>query len=119
MPRNSKYTEKEDLYVLDRFMTVPQIANKIDRSEASVMNRRRFLYLKQSKFNGFGLSWQEYFVLKRVAQGMKNKEIADQMNLSERTIEVHRRNTMLKMNAKNYFHAIKIAYDHQILEPNK
>ena len=47
------------------------------------------------------LSVREEGVLKRIALGYSNKEIAAELNLSVKTVESHRSNAMLKLNLRN------------------
>lgn len=48
-----------------------------------------------------GLTSRERHILQLVLQGMKNKEIADTLFLSTRTVEKHRANFMKKLNLHN------------------
>ena len=61
------------------------------------------------------ISKREYQVLKEVALGLSNKEIADKLYLTESTIKTHVSNLLLKLNAKRRTQAIQIAKDLQIL----
>ncbi|MEL6852018.1 MAG: LuxR C-terminal-related transcriptional regulator, partial [Bacteroidota bacterium] len=47
------------------------------------------------------LTRREKQVLKMIVKGMTNKEIADQLEKSVRTIETHRFNLMKKLRVKN------------------
>ena len=47
------------------------------------------------------LSTREIDVLKNIVEGLTNKEIADLLNISKRTVETHRRNIMYKLELKN------------------
>ena len=48
-----------------------------------------------------GLTPREKEVLQLVAEGKSTREIADLLELSERTVETHRRRIMVKLNLKN------------------
>jgi DNA-binding NarL/FixJ family response regulator len=52
------------------------------------------------------LTKRETQIFELSANGMPIKLIADQLNLSERTVEKHRANIMAKANAKNMIEAI-------------
>ncbi|MDP3549641.1 MAG: LuxR C-terminal-related transcriptional regulator [Novosphingobium sp.] len=54
------------------------------------------------------LSARERQVLDRVANGESNKEIARLLNISPRTVELHRTNMMGKLGAKNAAEAIRL-----------
>jgi len=51
---------------------------------------------KLRKFKSYSLTKREKQILKLIIEGMKNKEIADTLNKSIRTIETHRFNIMKK-----------------------
>ena len=55
------------------------------------------------------LTVREREVLKLVAEGVKNKEIADLLFISVRTVEHHRANIMRKLNIKKTANLIKYA----------
>lgn len=55
------------------------------------------------------LTPREQQVLKCVAAGMMNKQIASQLGLSEITVKVHRRNMMRKMNANSLADLVRMA----------
>ena len=61
------------------------------------------------------LSKREYEVLQAIAVGLSNKEIADQLFVSESTIKTHVSNILVKLNAKRRTQAIQIAKELQIL----
>jgi len=55
------------------------------------------------------LTTREREVLKLIGEGISNKEIADLLFISIRTVENHRANIMRKLNIKNTAHLIKYA----------
>lgn len=55
------------------------------------------------------LTRRERQVMKRVAQGAMNKEIAAELDLSEKTIEVHRKHAMEKMEAQSLAELVRLA----------
>ncbi|MCH4559159.1 response regulator FixJ [Mesorhizobium jarvisii] len=55
------------------------------------------------------LSEREREVLSAVVAGMPNKTIADDLNISPRTVEVHRANLMFKMQASSLPELVRIA----------
>lgn len=62
------------------------------------------------------LSLREQEVLKQVAQGLSNREIAEVLNLSRKTVEVHRAKVMQKMQAENLSQLIRMAMTLGILK---
>lgn len=57
------------------------------------------------------LTEREKQVLNGLAYGMPNKTIAYDLGISIRTVEVHRSNIMLKLCARNFAQALKIAFE--------
>lgn len=60
------------------------------------------------ELNG-GLSLREQEVLQLVAQGASNKEIADQLFISETTVKAHLRTILQKLHARNRAEAVALA----------
>ena len=61
------------------------------------------------------LTSRERQVLQLVAQGNLNQAIADELEISVRTVEVHRRNIMDKLNLRNVAQLIKFAVDNNVV----
>ncbi len=62
------------------------------------------------------LSPRELQVLQRVAQGAANKQIANELGISEDTIKGHLRSIMDKLGANNRTHAVTIGLQRGIIE---
>ena len=71
--------------------------------------------INQKNLQNLDLSKREYEVLQAIALGFSNKEIADQLFVSESTIKTHVSSVLTKLNAKRRTQAIKIAKELQIL----
>lgn len=56
---------------------------------------------KQSSEETFALTARQKEILQLVAQGHTNREIGEQLEISVRTVEVHRFNLMRRLNVKN------------------
>lgn len=67
------------------------------------MQRQEFLH----RFDT--LTAREQDVLRRVAQGLSNQDIAQDLGLSRKTVEVHRARVMQKMQAATLSHLIRMA----------
>jgi len=67
------------------------------------------------KIEELQISKREYEVLKAIASGLSNKEIATQLYVSESTIKTHVSNLLVKLNAKRRTQALQIAQELQIL----
>ncbi len=73
----------------------------LDRVQAAVAEHRRTL-AEQAQMAGLrkrlaSLSAREHQVAERVSNGMRNKEIAADLGISLKTVELHRHNAMEKM----------------------
>ena len=55
------------------------------------------------------LTAREQDVLRRVVEGLSNREIAEMLNLSRKTVEVHRARVMQKMRADTLSQLIRMA----------
>jgi DNA-binding NarL/FixJ family response regulator len=63
----------------------------------------------------FELTRRELQILRYVVGGLSNKEIAEKLEKSVRTVETHRFNIMKKLNAKNIAELIRIAKEQNLL----
>jgi len=68
-----------------------------------------------SRIRDLEISDREYEVLKLIAEGLSNREIADRLFVSESTIKTHVSNLLLKLGAKRRTQAIQIAKASNIL----
>lgn len=71
--------------------------------------------INHKKIEDLGITGREYEVLQAIALGLSNKEIADQLFLSESTIKTHVSSLLVKLNAKRRTQALQIAKDYQII----
>ena len=62
------------------------------------------------------LTPREQDILQQVAEGLSNREIADLLNLSHKTVEVHRAKVMQKMSARTLSQLIRMAMALDILK---
>ncbi len=62
------------------------------------------------------LTQRELEILKMIALENSNTEIADQLFISPKTVETHRKNLMKKIGVKNSLGVYKFALKHQLLE---
>ncbi len=76
-------------------------------------------FLQNADTNDFDLyktlTTREREVLYMVAQGYTNVEIAEQLYVSPRTVEVHRSNMMRKLRLKNHTQLVQYALERKIL----
>ena len=72
--------------------------------------RRRARMQRQDFLNRFNeLTAREQEVLRRVVVGLSNREIAEALNLSRKTVEIHRANIMRKTRAGTLSQLIRMA----------
>lgn len=62
------------------------------------------------------LSDREMEVLKLIIKEYSNKQIADSLNISERTVETYRKNLFKKANTNNIVGLIKFAYSNNLVD---
>ncbi len=72
-------------------------------------------YLKQISCEGLVVSEREIEVIKFIAEGLSNKQIADAMYLSTHTINTHRENIMNKLGINNTAGIVMFAVRNNIL----
>lgn len=82
----------------------------VHHAVAEDRNRRRARAWRQALLVRFEtLTPREQDILQRVAEGLSNREIADSLNLSHKTVEVHRAKVMQKMGARTLSQLIRMA----------
>ena len=69
----------------------------------------------EQKIESLGISKRELEVLEAMAQGLSNKEIGEQLFVSESTVKTHVSNLLLKLDAKRRTEALKLAQQLNIL----
>lgn len=89
----------EDRVLID---AIERAASRLDRTEATDDAETLGMRLEQ-------LSERERQVMAAVVAGMPNKTIAYDLNISPRTVEVHRANVMAKMQARNLPDLVRMA----------
>ncbi|NLI24025.1 MAG: response regulator transcription factor [Bacteroidales bacterium] len=62
------------------------------------------------------LSEREIEILRKICQGYSNQEIADQLNISKRTVDKHRSNLLEKTGSKNTANLVIYALKHKLVE---
>lgn len=75
----------------------------------TVGNRRNREYMAKKRVDK--LSKREREVLLSVANGLSSQKIAEQLEISPRTVEIHRSNMLNKMGANNTSEAIRFAVE--------
>jgi FixJ family two-component response regulator len=76
--------------------------------EISKSNHSESLYSNEISARLLSLTEREKQVMQGVISGQANKVIAAEMNISQRTVEIHRANVMEKMQAKTLAELVKL-----------
>lgn len=63
------------------------------------------------------LTARELEVLQLVADGLRNKEVADRLAVSDETVKMHLRNLMQKLEVKDRTHAVMVAVRRGFIRP--
>jgi len=61
------------------------------------------------------LTGREIEIIRLMEQDLSNKQLAEALNISIRTVETHRKNIFKKTNTNNLLTLVKWAYEHQLL----
>ena len=69
----------------------------------------------EDRLKELAISKREYEVLKAMAAGSSNKEIANALFISESTVKTHVSNILIKLDSKRRTQAIKMAKEYHIL----
>lgn len=70
----------------------------------------------ETKVKTTGLSRRQIEVLKGLAKGQSNEEIAKELYISKRTVDSHRQNITKKLGVKNIAGLVKFAIKHKLLD---
>jgi DNA-binding NarL/FixJ family response regulator len=92
-------------FVAIAFLGIGLFINKRTQKQTALPNHE----IDLNKVEELGLSKREYEVLKEVALGLSNLEIAEKLFVSESTIKTHVSNLLVKLNAKRRTQAIQIS----------
>lgn len=63
----------------------------------------------------YGLTRREIEIMQHIGQALSNKEIADQLFISDQTVSVHRKNIMRKLQVNSTASLIKMAFEHNLV----
>jgi len=74
---------------------------------------------EKQQFPAPALTSRELEVLRLVAKGMSNREIADQLYISENTVKNHVRNILEKLHLHSRMQAVMYAVREQLIDPDE
>jgi DNA-binding NarL/FixJ family response regulator len=96
-------------------LAIIKIANGgIYFSEKILEELSRFGNLKKEK-EAAHLTQRELEIIRLIEKEMNNKEIADALFISERTVETHRKNIFRKTRTNTVIGLIKYSYEHKLI----
>lgn len=87
-------------------ITPPPRAKRLNVKKSTLDDR----FLMRQK-----LTRREQEILNLITKAMNNKEIAEQLYISDQTVGVHRKNIMRKLGVRNTVNLIKFALDYQLV----
>jgi len=90
-----------------------KVAYFLSSSDAADVVRPR---LSQVSCEGLGITDREVEVIKLIAEGLSNKQIADKLCLSTHTVNTHRKNLMNKLKVNNTAGVLMFAVKNNLLE---
>lgn len=86
----------------------------LDRSHANGRDTTSG-FLDQQFAGKYGLTRREIEIMQHIGQARSNKEIAEQLFISDQTVSVHRKNIMRKLRVNSTASLIKIAFEHHLV----
>jgi DNA-binding NarL/FixJ family response regulator len=95
--------------------------SEIEKAIQAVMAGKEFWLGKDSVrksiqgYNQLLLTRREIEVLKLIAEGLTNPEIADKLFVSTSTIDSHRKNLISKLQVKNTAALVRVAFENKII----
>lgn len=98
-------------YIAPGLHITPPNHKKVSKDAVQPKNRFEDRFIIKRK-----LTKREHEVLSLIAQAKNNKEIAEQLFISDQTVCVHRKNIMRKLGVRNTVNLIKMALEHQLVQ---
>lgn len=92
-----------------------KIASVLTSAEEVISNKA---IIKKFSCEGLTVTEREIEIIKYIAEGLSNKQIADKLNISTHTVNTHRKNIMSKLEVNNTAGIVMYAVKNQILETN-
>jgi two-component system response regulator FixJ len=102
---------------LEKPVNEQMLLDSVHHAVAEDQDRRRARAWRQALLGRFEtLTPREQDILQRVVEGLSNREIADRLELSHKTVEVHRAKVMQKMGARTLSQLVQMAMTLDILK---
>ena len=84
----------------------------------AILNGTQPVNLSDYNCDGINVSEREMEVIKLIAEGLSNKEVADKLFLSTHTVTTHRKNIMAKLGLNNTAGLVLFAVRENLVSPN-
>ena len=98
-----------DRFICGKILSVLTAEEEIKMNPAQV---------KLSTCEGSVVTERELDIIRLIAEGYSNKQIADKLFLSQHTVNTHRKNVMAKLGVNNTAGVVMYAVKNNLLEPN-
>jgi DNA-binding NarL/FixJ family response regulator len=84
-----------------------------------IMNHAPVEAVREASCEGITLTEREIDIVRLIAEGNSNKQIADELCLSTHTVNTHRKNIMAKLKVNNTAGLVMFAVKENLLHRNK
>ncbi len=84
----------------------------------AILNGTKPIDLADYSCDGINVSEREMEIIKLIAEGLSNKEVADKLFLSAHTVTTHRKNIMAKLGLNNTAGLVLFAVRENLVSPN-
>ncbi len=112
---NKDYSVDE---LLEAIYSVNETGSYFDKNVSAIL-AKELAMPSESMRDDIELSKQDIEIIKLIYQGSTSKEIADQLNLSLKTIEFHRAKILRKTNSRNVSALLKYAIQNKLIKLTK
>ena len=85
---------------------------------ASAVLQEKSANISEYSCEGLNISEREMEIIKHIAEGLSNKEVADKLFLSTHTVTTHRKNIMNKLGVNNTAGLVLFAVRENLISPN-
>ncbi len=85
---------------------------------SNILEEEKLEFSTESSCHGLHISDREMEIVKLIAEGLSNKEVADKLFLSTHTVTTHRKNIMSKLGVNNTAGLVLFAVRENLVSPN-
>lgn len=112
----------KDVSPNELFKAIKEVHNGNEYFSNSISEKVMKSFINQTrqkskiKYNAESLTEREIEIVKLIAEGLLNKEIADKLNISIRTVDTHKTNIQHKLKLKSSVEIAKYAIRHDLIK---